>query len=483
MTTASLTPRQRWLALYLLCTGVLMIVLDTTVVTVALPSIQSDLGYSETALVWVLNAYMLTFGGFLLLGGRLGDLYGNRRWFLIGLVVFTVASLLCGIASSPWMLVIARAIQGLGGAVVTAVALALIMNLFTDPAERAKAMGVYGFICAAGGSLGEILGGTITELLSWNWIFLINLPIGIAVYLLCLSLLPRDTPPVTRQRLDVSGAVTVTGGLMLAVYAIIEGNAAGWLSVQTVSLLGISLGLLAAFLVIESRVRDPLMPLHLFRLRNLATANAVGMLWSGGMFAWFVISALYMQRVLSYNPLQVGLAFLPADVIMAVFSLGLSARLVIRYGVRLPPWVGLLIAAVGLVLFARAPLDGNYLAHVLPGMLLLGIGGGMAFNPLLLAAMNDVSEDVSGLASGIVNTSFMMGGALGLAILASIADAWTRQLQTAGADPVVALNGGYQLAFLVGAGLTALGALLAATLLRPRAQPVAVDAAGAAGPP
>ncbi|HEY0973156.1 MAG TPA: MFS transporter [Solimonas sp.] len=471
--TESLTPRQRWLALYLLCTGVLMIVLDTTVVTVALPSIQSALGFSDTALVWVMNAYMLTFGGFLLLGGRMGDLYGNRRWFLRGLVVFTVASLACGVAHSQWLLVVARAVQGLGGAVVTAVALALIMNLFPDTSDRAKAMGVYGFICAAGGSLGEILGGVLTHLMSWEWIFLINLPIGVAVYVFCLRLLPVDREPAQRQRLDVAGALTVTAGLMLAVYAIIEGNAAGWLSAQTLGLLGLGALLLVLFLVIESRVRDPLMPLHLFKLRNLATANVIAVLWSAGMFAWFVISALYMQRVLAYNPLEVGLAFLPADAIMAVFSLWLSARLVIRYGIRAPLWVGLTIAAIGLALFARAPQDGNYVLHVLPGMLLLGMGGGMAFNPLLLAAMNDVSEDLSGLASGIVNTSFMMGGALGLAVLAALADGWTRDLLAAGAEPAAALNGGYQFAFALGAAFALLGALLGAWLIRSRPQAVA----------
>ena len=474
--TESLTPRQRWLALYLLCTGVLMIVLDTTVVTVALPSIQSALGFSDTALVWVMNAYMLTFGGFLLLGGRMGDLYGNRRCFLRGLVVFTVASLACGVAHSQWLLVVARAVQGLGGAVVTAVALALIMNLFPDPSDRAKAMGVYGFICAAGGSLGEILGGVLTHLMSWEWIFLINLPIGVAVYVFCLRLLPADREPAQRQRLDVAGALTVTAGLMLAVYAIIEGNAAGWLSAQTLGLLGLGALLLVAFLVIESRVRDPLMPLHLFKLRNLATANVIAVLWSAGMFAWFVISALYMQRVLAYNPLEVGLAFLPADAIMAVFSLWLSARLVIRYGIRAPLWVGLTIAAIGLALFARAPQDGNYVLHVLPGMLLLGMGGGMAFNPLLLAAMNDVSEDLSGLASGIVNTSFMMGGALGLAVLAALADGRTRDLLAAGAEPAATLNAGYQFAFALGAAFALLGALLGAWLIRPRPQAVA-DAA------
>ncbi|WP_374679532.1 DHA2 family efflux MFS transporter permease subunit [Hydrocarboniphaga effusa] len=471
----NLTSRQRWLALYVLCFGVLMIVLDTTVVTVALPSIQASLGFSETSLVWVLNAYMLTFGGFLLLGGRLGDLYGNRRWFLGGLVVFTVASLACGVAQTQWLLVVARAVQGVGGAVVTAVALALIMNLFTDPDERAKAMGVYGFICAAGGSLGEILGGVLTELMSWEWVFLINLPIGIAVYAFCLKLLPEDVRPEQRQRLDIAGAVLVTSGLMAAVYAVIGGNAAGWASTQTITLLAIAAALLLAFFVVEARVRDPLMPLHLLRLRNLATANIVGILWSAGMFAWFVITALYLQRVLGYSPLQVGLSFMPADFFMAVFSLGLSAKLVIRFGIRTPLWVGLAIAGVGLLLISQAPLSGSYVAHILPGMLLLGIGGGMAFNPLLLAAMSDVDESQSGLASGIANTAFMMGGALGLAVLASLADAATRELLASGSDERDALKSGYQLAFEIGAAMTLLGAAIGGAFVRPR--PQAPDAA------
>lgn len=464
--TSTNDPRRRWLALYVLCVGVLMIVLDTTVVTVALPSIQSDLGFTDTALVWVLNAYMLTFGGCLLLGGRLGDLYGNRRWFLMGLVLFTVASLACGIPGTQFTLIVARALQGVGGAVVTAVALALIMNLFTDEGERAKAMGIYGFVAAAGGSLGEILGGVITEFISWHWIFLINLPIGIGVYVMCLRLLPDDAKTHTSQKLDVSGAVTVTAGLMLAVYAIVNGNAAGWQSVQTVGLLTSSVVLLGAFLFIESRVAHPLMPLRLFKLRNLATANVIGVLWAGGMFAWFVITALYLQRVLSYSPLDVGLSFIPADVIMAIFSLGLSAKLVMRYGVRAPLWVGLTIAALGLLLFARTPLQGVFWVDVLPGMLLLGLGGGMAFNPLLLAAMNDVNEDEAGLASGIVNTSFMMGGALGLAVLASLADARTQHLLSRGDDAIAALNGGYQMAFLIGALFTFLGAALGAALIQ-----------------
>ncbi|MEO7387703.1 MAG: DHA2 family efflux MFS transporter permease subunit [Gammaproteobacteria bacterium] len=454
-----LDARRRWPALYILCTGVLMIVLDTTIVTVALPSIQSDLQFSAGALTWVLNAYMLTFGGFLLLGGRLGDLHGSRRLFLIGLVVFTLASLVCGVAQSQAALIIARAVQGLGGAVVTAVALSLIMTLFPEQGERAKAMGIYGFVCAAGGSIGEVLGGMVTNVLGWNWIFLINLPIGIAVYGLCVVLLPRDLPAESRPRLDIAGSLTVTLGLMLAVYAVVGGNAAGWLSAETLGLLGAAVSLVAVFLWIESRIEQPLVPLRLFRRRNTVMANLLAVLWAAGMFGWFVIAALYLQLVLGYDPLHVGLAFLPADGIMAIFSAGLSARMVMRYGIRVPAGLGLLLAAVGLALFARAPVAGTFPVDVLPGMLLLGLGAGMAFNPLLLAAMNDADPEESGLASGIVNTAFMMGGALGLAVIASLADARTRALLDAGGEALSALNDGYRLAFGAGALLCAMAAV------------------------
>jgi EmrB/QacA subfamily drug resistance transporter len=464
--TDSTETRKRWWALYVLCAGVLMIVLDTTIVNVALPSIREDLGFTETALVWVVNAYMLTFGGFLLLGGRLGDLYGHRRLLLIGLSLFTFASLACGLSNSQALLVAARAVQGLGGAVVTAVALSLIMSLFTAPAERAKAMGIYGFVCAGGGSIGVLLGGLLTSAFSWHWIFLVNLPIGIAVYALSAVLLPGGRGQANAGRLDVAGAVTVTTSLMLAVYAIVNGNEAGWTSAQTIGLLAAAAVLLALFLGIEARVRSPLMPLGLFRLRNVATANVVGVLWAAGMFAWFFISALYMQLVLGYSAMQVGLGFLPANLIMAAFSLGLSAKLVMRFGIRLPLAAGLLLAAVGLALFARAPVGGSFALDVLPGMILLGFGCGMAFNPVLLAAMSDVSPSESGLASGVVNTAFMMGGALGLAILASLAAARTQSLLASGAGPLVALSGGYHRAFLVGAVFAAAAALLGAALLR-----------------
>ncbi|WP_054484260.1 MFS transporter, partial [Achromobacter xylosoxidans] len=400
--THGIQGRQRWWALMVLCLGVLMIVLDTTIVNVALPSIREDLNFTETSLVWVVNAYMLTFGGFLLLGGRLGDLLGHRRMFLAGLVLFTVASLACGLARGQGLLIAARAAQGLGGAVVSAVSLSLIMNLFTEAGERARAMGVYGFVCAGGGSLGVLLGGLLTSKLSWHWIFLVNIPIGVAVYALCLRLLPAARGAAGGGRLDVAGALTVTASLMLAVYAVVNGNEAGWTSAQSLGLLGAAALLMALFLAIEARVAEPLMPLALFRLRNVATANVVGVLWAAGMFAWFFVSALYMQLVLGYDAMQVGLAFLPANLIMAAFSLGLSAKLVMRFGIRGPLATGLLMAALGLALFARAPVDGHFAADVLPGMLLLGLGAGIAFNPMLLAAMSDVEPSQSGLASGVV---------------------------------------------------------------------------------
>jgi EmrB/QacA subfamily drug resistance transporter len=456
--------RTRWFALYVLCLASLMIVLDVTIVNVALPSIREDLGFSETSLAWVVNAYLLTYGGFLLLGGRLGDLFGPRRLFVAGISLFTVASLANGLAGSQEMLIAARAVQGLGGAVASAVSLSLMMGLFTEPAERAKAMGLFGFVVAGGGSIGVLLGGILVNSLDWHWIFLVNVPIGVLVVFLAQRLLPADRLPAQRARVDVAGAVTVTGALMLAVYAIVNGNQVGWTSARTLGLLGAAAALLIAFLVVETRVSAPLVPLRLFRLRNVATSNVVGVLWAAAMFAWFFLSALYLQLVLDYSPLQVGLAFLPANLIMGAFSLGLSAKLVMKYGIRLPLATGLLLAAAGMALFARAPVDGSFLVDVLPSMILLGFGAGMAFNPVLLAAMSDVSPEESGLASGLVNTAFMMGGALGLAVLASIASARTDAL--GGVRSLEALVGGYHVAFIAGAVFAALAAAVGGMLLR-----------------
>jgi len=467
---------RRWQALALLCLGAFMIVIDMTIVNVALPSIGADLRFADASLVWVVNAYLLTFGGCLLLGGRLGDLYGQRRVFLIGLAFFTLTSLACGLARSQGLLVTARAVQGIGGAIVDAVSLSLIMSLFTSPAERAKAMGVYGFVCAGGGSVGVLAGGLLTSQLDWHWIFLVNVPIGAAVFVLCLKLLPVDAAVQHGGRLDVAGAVTITAALMLAVYAVIGGNEAGWLSTRTLGLLAVAAATFVAFVVIESRVTAPLVPLRLFRLRNIVVANIVGVLWSAGMFAWFFISALYLQIVLGYSAMEVGLACLPSNLAMAALSLGASAWLVGRYGLRVPLAGGLALAALGLALFASAPGEGRYLADVLPGMLLLGIGAGVAFNPLLLAAMSDVSESESGLASGVVNTAFMMGGALGLAVLASLAASRTAGLQAVGAAPLEALAGGYAVAFWIGAACALGGAILGGVGLRQRADAPAIAA-------
>jgi EmrB/QacA subfamily drug resistance transporter len=471
--------RTRWLALYVLCLGDLMIVLDVTIVGVALPSIREDLGFSETSLAWIVNAYLLTFGGFLLLGGRLGDLFGHRRLFLIGTALFTAASLACGLSNSQELLIAARAVQGLGAAIVSAVALSLMMTLFTEPADRAKAMGIFGFVASGGGSIGVLLGGIITDVLSWHWIFLVNVPVGILVVALTFKLVPDSPGFAAKGRLDIAGAVTVTASLMLAVYAIVNGNQEGWTSAQTLGLLGAAAVLLGIFVAIESNVRAPLVPLGLFRLRNVAVSNIVGVLWAAAMFAWFFLSALYLQLVLGYSPLQVGLAFLPGNIIMGILSVGLSAKLVMRFGFRLPLFTGLMIAAVGLLLFARAPVDGTFVVDVLPSMILLGLGAGMAFNPVLLAAMSDVEPSEAGLASGVVNTSFMMGGALGLAVLASLAAS-----RTGGETSAAALTTGYHAAFLLGALFAAAAAVIGGTLLRTGAYAAAAHGdEGAIGAP
>jgi EmrB/QacA subfamily drug resistance transporter len=474
---------RRWLALLILCLGDLMIVLDVTIVGVALPSIRADLGFSETTLAWVVNAYLITFGGFLLLGGRLGDLFGHRRLFTAGIALFTAASAVCGLANSQEMLVAARAVQGIGAAVVSAVALSLMMTLFTEPTERARAMGVFGFVASGGGSLGVLLGGILTDALDWHWIFLVNVPVGVLVVVLTLIVISGARVETGSQRLDLAGAVTVTASLMIAVYAIVNGNEVGWLTGRTLGLLAASAVLLAIFLVIEANVRSPLVPLRLFRLRNIAVANAVGVLWAGAMFAWFFLTALYLQLVLGYSPLEVGLAFLPGNLVMGAMSIGLSAKLVLRFGIRPPLTVGLLFACLGLLLLARAPVDGTFAADVLPSMILLGLGAGMAFNPVLLAAMSDVEPTEAGLASGVVNTSFMMGGALGLAVLASLAASRTDALLGDGESQTAALTGGYHVAFLVGAVFAAAAAALGALFLRARTPEAADERDEAVGEP
>jgi MFS family permease len=341
-----------------------------------------------------------------------------------------------------------------------------MVSLFTEPAERAKAMGIFGFVASGGGSIGVLVGGVLTDAINWHWIFLVNVPIGVAVVLLSMRLLPEVHVRGAGVKLDIWGAVTVTASLMIAVYAIVNGNQNGWTSGETLGLLGIAVAIFAVFLVIEQFVASPLMPLRLFKQRNLAVADIVGVLWAAAMFAFFFLAALYLQLVLGYSPLEVGLAFLIGNLIMGALSIGVSAKLVMRYGFRAPLATGLLLAGTSMLLFARAPVDGSYVIDVLPSMILLGLGAGIAFNPVLLAAMSDVEPQEAGLASGIINTSFMMGGALGLAALASAADSRTTHLLASGSSSAEALTGGYHVAFLIGALFAFAGAAIGGLLLR-----------------
>jgi EmrB/QacA subfamily drug resistance transporter len=461
--------RTRWIALYVLCIGMLMIILDATIVNVALPSIQSDLGFSQSNLAWVVNAYLIAFGGLLLLAGRLGDLIGRRRIFLIGLGVFTVASLLCGVAQSQGVLIGARLLQGIGGALTSAVILGMIVTMFPEPREQAKAIGVYSFVASAGASIGLLAGGVLTEAINWHWIFFVNLPIGVATALLALRLVERDQGIGIRNGADVLGALLITSGVMLLVYTILEVSDYGWGSAHTLGLGAASLALLVAFVLRESRASTPLIPLRIFRSRNVSGANVVQVLMVAGMYGMFFLGALYMQRVLGYGALEVGLAFLPVALLIGALSLGFSARLNMRFGARATLLPGLFAIVAGLVLFSRAPVDATYVTDILPSMVLLGTGAGLSFPSMMTLAMSGATRSDSGLASGLVNTSLQVGGALGLATLATLATTRTDTLLASGESTASALTDGYQLAYLVGAGLV-IGAIgIALTVLRSEA--------------
>ena len=459
--------RTRWLALVVLCVGMLMIVLDATIVNVALPSMQSDLGFSQSSLAWVVNAYLIAFGGLLLLAGRLGDLIGQRRVFLIGLAVFTGASLLCAVAQSQGVLIGARFVQGVGGALTSAVILGMIVTMFPEPREQAKAIGVYSFVASAGGSIGLLAGGVLTEAINWHWIFFVNLPIGAATALFALRLVEGDRGLGFREGADVPGAALVTGALMLGVYTILEAGDQGWGSIHTLALGGVSVALLAAFVIRQARIPNPLMPLRLFRSRNVAGANLVQALFVAGMFGMFFLGALYLQRVLGYDALEVGLAFLPVTLVIGTLSLGFSERLNMRFGPKATLVPSLALIGAGLALFARAPVDGSYVSDVLPVMVLLGTGAGLAFPSLMTLAMSGATRSDSGLASGLVNTTLQVGGAIGLAVLATLATSRTDTLLASGESTASALTGGYQLAFLIGAGLVVAAIGVALTVLRP----------------
>ena len=465
-TTPTTSDRTRWLALYVLCAGVLMIVLDATIVNVALPSIQDDLGFSQSNLAWVVNAYLIAFGGLLLLAGRLGDLIGQRRIFLIGLAIFTAASALCASAQSEAVLVGARFIQGVGGAMSSAVVLGMIVMMFPEPRDQAKAIGVYGFVASAGGSIGLLAGGVITQAISWHWIFLINVPIGIATALLARRLVAARPGIGLKAGADLPGAVLLTGGLMLGVYTILQVDQHGWGSARTLGLGAVALGLLAAFVARQARIAQPLVPLRLFRSRNVAGANLVQALLVVGMFGMFFLGALYMQRVLGYDALQVGLAYLPATIVMGAMSLYVSQPLTMRIGPKATLLPALASIAAGLLLFARTPVDGTFLADLLAPVVLIGLGAGLGFPALMQLAMSGATPSDAGLASGLVNTSVQVGGAVGLAVLATLAGERTDSLLADGASQAAALNGGYHLAYLVGAGLVAVAFAVAAVVLR-----------------
>lgn len=462
--------KARWLTVISVCSGVLMVALDTTIVSVALPTIREDMDLADSTLVWTVNAFILPFGGAMLIGGRLGDVYGCGKVFAIGLGVFTVASLACGLSTTPLALITARAVQGLGGAIVVAVALSLVMHIFAPGAERAKALALYAFVCSGGGSLGLLCGGVLTSTLGWHWVFLVNVPIGIAVYLVSRPRLRAIAIPLTHTRLDVWGAITGTASLTLLIYLIDTASRAHWSATQSVLCVAFVL-LLTLFLVLESRVPIPLLPLRVFKRRSIASASLICILWASGTWVWFVLSALYMHGVLGCGPMEIALAFLPANLIMATFSLCLSAKAIARFGVRTNLVAGLLVGAFGLALLAQAPADGEVLIHVLPSMIAIGLGMGIVSSPLILAAIVDAAPEESGLVSGIVNTMSLMGGALGLAVLTALGAGRTEELLTEGLSLGEALSRGYRIAFMWGAVCATVAAVLGATLLDGRERP------------
>ncbi|MDX6692396.1 MAG: hypothetical protein QOG15_3853 [Solirubrobacteraceae bacterium] len=473
VTEAAIADRKRWIALYVLCAGVLMIVIDATIVNVALPSIQTDLGFSQSSLAWVVNAYLIAFGGLLLLAGRIGDLIGQRRIFIIGLVIFTVASLLCAVSQNQGMLIAARFIQGAGGALASAVTLGMIVTMFPEPREQAKAIGIFGFVASAGGSIGLLAGGALTEAISWHWIFFVNIPIGIAT-IVCAIRLVEDRPGIGLKRgADIPGAILLTSGLMLFVYTILEVNNKGWGSLHTLGLGAVALALIAAFLVRQDRIPNPLMPLRLFRSRNVTGANIVMALLVVGMFSMFFLGALYLQRIRGYGALDVGLAFLPSTIVMGTMSLRLAEPLNMRFGPRNVLIVSLVFMGGAMLAFSQTPVDGNYVTDVLPAVVLMGFGAGAGFPALMMLSMSGVEPRDSGLASGLINTSVQVGGAIGLAVLATLASERTSGLLADGEPPKSALNSGFHLAYLVGAGLVVVAIVAAVTILRSAPMPAA----------
>jgi EmrB/QacA subfamily drug resistance transporter len=461
--------RNPWLALVVLCVGMLMIILDATIVNVALPTIQTDLGFSQSSLAWVVNAYLIPFGGLLLLAGRLGDLLGRRQIFIVGLAVFTSASVLCGLAQTAVELIAARFIQGVGGALTSAVVLGMLVTMFREPADRARAIGIYTFVTSAGASIGLLAGGVLTQAINWHWIFFVNLPIGMATALLALRLVDRDAGIGLARGADAVGGALITAALMLGVYTIVETRDDGWLSLHTIGFGLAAVALLGGFLVRETRTPSPLLPLGIFRSRLVAGANLIQVLLVAGMFGFFFLGALYLQRVLGFSPLEVGVGFLPVSLAIGTLSIGFSARLSLRFGPRAILLAGLTLIAGGLAFFARVPVQGQYLVDVLPALLLLGVGGGLTFPALATLAMSESTPADSGLVSGLINTTQQVGGALGLAVLATLSTSRTDQLLASGVSDAAALTSGYQLAFFIGAALVITATVLSLVALPARA--------------
>ncbi len=475
--------RTRWIALYVLCAGVLMIVLDVTVVNVALPSIQNDLGFSQAGLAWVVNAYLIAFGGLLLLAGRFGDILGRKRIFMYGLTVFTLSSLFCAVAQTQGMLVAARFVQGVAGAMTSAVVLGMIVTMFPEPREQAKAIGVYGFVASAGGSVGLLLGGLLTQTINWHWIFFINIPIGIVTGVLASRLVEKDEGIGLAGGADVPGAVLITSSLMVGVYTIVKPAADnGWGSSSALLFGALSLVLLVAFIAREATAPNPLIPLRIFRSRNVSGANSVQALLVAGMFGMFFLGSLYLQRVLGYDALEIGLAFLPATLVMGTLSLRFSEPIITRFGARTALLPGLLLIGAGLALFSRAPVDGNYWRDVFPVMIIMAFGIGVSFPALMTLAMSGATPEDAGLASGLVNTSAQVGGALGLAVLATVSATRTDHLKAAGKATASALTGGYHLAFLIGAALCLAALAVALAVIQPEKKAAAEHESAAAEP-
>jgi EmrB/QacA subfamily drug resistance transporter len=463
-----ISDRNRWIALYVLCVGMLMIVLDITVTNVALPSIQDDLGFSQNSLAWVVNAYLITFGGLLLLAGRIGDLIGRRRVFLYGLAVFVAASILCGASQSEAMLIGARLLQGIGGAMTSAVILGMIVTMFPEPREQAKAVGIYAFVASAGGAVGLLIGGILTQTINWHWIFFVNAPIGAACAFFAHRLLEDDEGIGFGEGADALGAVLITASLMLGVYTIVEPAATdGWGAATTLGLGAGSLVLLGLFIAREATAETPLIPLRIFRSRNVTGANVVQVLTVAGMFGMFFMGSLYLQLVQGYDALQIGLAFLPICIIMGALTGRYSEPLIMRFGARRLLFPGLGLVVAGLVLFTRAPVDATYVVDILPVLILMGVGIGICFPALMTLAMSGATRADAGLASGLVNTTAQVGGALGLAVLATLSTSRSDSLEAAGESTAAALTSGYHLAFWIAAGLVVAAIAVAAVVIEP----------------